>query len=99
MHITDSNPLAIESASIDKKILDKENEIIKAELINSGKKEEMVDKISKGKLNKFISDNTLLSQPWIMDPKKKVIDILKENKTDKEIKIRQFLRYKVGEGV
>ena len=99
MHITASNPLAIESASIDKKILDKENEIIKAELINSGKKEEMVDKISKGKLNKFISDNTLLSQPWIMDPKKKVIDILKENKTDKEIKIRQFLRYKVGEGV
>ena len=99
MHITASNPLAIESAGIDKQILDKENEIIKAELINSGKKEEMVDKISKGKLNKFISDNTLLSQPWIMDPTKKVIDILKENKTDKEIKIRQFLRYKVGEGV
>ena len=99
MHITASSPLAIESTGIDKKIVEKENEIIKAELINSGKKGDMIEKISKGKLNKFISDNTLLNQPWIMDPKKKVLDVLKENKVDKEIKIKQFLRYKVGEGV
>ena len=99
MHITASSPLAIESTGIDKTIVEKENEIIKAELINSGKKGDMIEKISKGKLNKFISDNTLLNQPWIMDPKKKVSDVLKENKVDKEIKIKQFLRYKVGEGV
>ena len=99
MHITASSPLAIESTGIDKTIVEKENEIIKAELINSGKKGDMIEKISKGKLNKFISDNTLLNQPWIMDPKKKVLDVLKENKVDKEIKIKQFLRYKVGEGV
>ena len=54
-----------------KEILDKELEIIKAELANSGKKGEIVEKISKGKINKFISDNTLLNQIWIMDPKKK----------------------------
>ncbi len=99
MHITASSPLAIENSGIDKTIIEKENEIIKAELINSGKKGDMIEKISKGKLNKFVSDNTLLSQAWIMDPKKKVLDVLKENKADKEIKIKQFLRYKVGEGV
>ena len=58
----------------------------------------MAEKISKGKINKFISDNTLLNQIWIMDPKKKVSDILRENKNDKEIKIIDFVRFKVGEG-
>ena len=59
----------------------------------------MAEKISKGKLAKFINDNTLLNQIWIMDPKKKVSDILKENKINKDIKILDFIRYKVGEGV
>ena len=59
----------------------------------------MAEKISKGKISKFINDNTLLNQIWIMDPKKKVSDILKENKVDKEIKILHFIRYKVREGV
>ena len=69
----------------------KEMEIIKAEIANSGKKGEIADKISKGKINKFISDNTLLNQIWIMDPKKKVSDILKENKKNSDIKIIDFL--------
>ena len=99
MHIAASNPLAITSQGINKKIIDKELEIIKAELSNSGKPNEMIDKISKGKINKFISDNTLLNQVWIMDPKKKVSDILKEKKIDQDITILDFVRYKVGEGV
>ncbi len=99
MHVAASNPLAIDKDGIKKDILDKELEIIKAELINSGKPKEMSEKISKGKINKFINDNTLLNQIWIMDPKKKVSDILKENKVDKELKILDFIRYKVGEGV
>ena len=93
MHITASNPLAIDKDSLDKDVLSKELEIIKAELLNSGKKAEMIDKISNGKINKFVSDNTLLNQIWIMDQKKKVSDILNEIK---EIK---FVRYKVGEGI
>jgi elongation factor Ts len=93
MHIAATSPLSIDKDSLDKKILDKELEIIKAELINSGKKPEMIEKISQGKLNKFISDNTLLNQVWIMDPKMKVSDILKD------IKILDFVRYKVGEGI
>ena len=99
MHIVISNPLAIDKNGLKKEILDKEEEIIKAEIINSGKPKEMAEKISKGKLAKFINDNTLLNQIWIMDPKKKVSDILKENKINKDIKILDFIRYKVGEGV
>ncbi len=99
MHIAASNPLAIESKGIDKNIIDKELEIIKAEISNSGKPLEMAEKISKGKISKFLNDNSLLTQIWIMDPKKKVSDILKENSIEKEIKVLNFIRYKVGEGV
>jgi len=94
MHVAASAPIAIEKNGIDQNIIDKELEIIKEELKNSGKKEDMIDKISKGKLNKFISDNTLLNQIWIMDTKKKVKDILKN-----EIKVIDFVRFKVGEGI
>ena len=97
MHIAASSPLAIDEKGIHKDIVEKELEIIKAELVNSGKKGEIADKISKGKINKFISDNTLMNQIWIMDPKKKVSDILKENKNNEDIKIINFVRYKVGE--
>ena len=99
MHVAASNPLAINKESIDKKIIDKELEIIKAEIVNSGKPKEIVDKISQGKISKFINDNSLLSQIWIMDPKKKVSDILKEKSLKKELKVLKFVKYKVGEGI
>ncbi len=99
MHIAASNPIAINKDGIKKEILDKELEIIKAEIINSGKPSEIAEKISKGKLNKFINDNTLLNQIWIMDPKKKVSDILNEYKLENDIKVLDFIRYKVGEGI
>ncbi len=99
MHIAASNPLAIEKDKIDKNIVDKELEIIKAEIVNSGKPAEMAEKISKGKISKFLSDNSLMSQLWIMDPKKKVVDILKENSSEKPLQVLEFVRYKVGEGV
>ena len=99
MHIAASNPLAIKKEEIDKNIVDKELEIIKAEIANSGNPSEIVEKISKGKISKFLNDNYLLNQLWIMDPKKKVSDILKENSLEKEIKVLDFVKYKVGEGV
>ena len=99
MHIAASNPLAIQKEDIDKKIVDKELEIIKAEISNSGKPDEMIEKISKGKITKFLNDNSLLNQIWIMDPKKKVIDILKESSKDKDVIVVDFIKYKVGEGV
>ncbi len=99
MQVAASAPLAIDENGISKKIIDKELEIIKEELKNSGKKEDIVEKIAKGKLKKFISDNTLLNQAWIMDPKKKVSDFLKISSIKEDIKILDFLRFKVGEGV
>jgi elongation factor Ts len=95
MHISALSPMALDEKNLSKAIVDKEIEIIKAELLNSGKSIEMIEKIAKGKINKFISENTLLNQVWIMDPKKKVSDILK----DSDIKIIDFVRYKVGEGI
>ena len=95
MHVSALSPLALDEKSLNKDIINKEIEIIKAELLNSGKPPEMIEKIAKGKINKFISDNTLINQVWIMDPKKKVSDIL----NDCDIKIVDFIRYKVGEGV
>ncbi len=99
MHIAASNPLAIDKENIDKSLVEKEMEIIKEEIKNSGKPDNMVDKISKGKISKFLNDNSLLNQLWIMDPKKKVSDILKENSSDQPLKILEFVRYKVGEGI
>lgn len=93
MHITAASPLSIDKNDLDKSLIDKELEIIKAEIVNSGKKPEIAEKIAKGKLNKFISDSTLMNQDWIMDPKIKVSDILKD------LKVLDFVRYKVGEGV
>ena len=99
MHIAASNPLAIDKDKIDQTVIDKELEIIKAEIANTGKPIDMAEKISKGKIMKFLNDNSLLNQLWIMDPKKKVSDILKENSLDKQLKILEYIRYKVGEGV
>ena len=71
----------------------------KKELKNSKKDTKIVDKIALGKLNKFINENTLLNQEWIMDPQKKVKDIIKETAKSDKIIIKRFIRYKVGEGI
>ena len=97
MHIAASNPLAIEVSQLDKKMLEKENEIISEELRNSNKDANIVEKILKGKLEKFIQENTLINQIWIMDPKKKVKDVIAELGKENSITIKDFVRYKVGE--
>ena len=99
MQVAASSPLAIDKESLDKGVLQKEEEIIKEELKNSGKDTKIVEKIAIGKLNKFIADNTLLNQEWIMEPKKKVKDVLKEVAGKDKIEIKKFIRFKVGEGV
>ena len=96
MHIAASNPLSIEVNGIKKEILDKEISLISEELKNTGKPEEIVKKISTGKINKFKEDNALLSQPWVMEPKKKVHDIIKELNIS-DLKIKDFYRLKIGE--
>ena len=96
MHIAASNPLAIESNNIDKETLDKEITLISEELKNTGKPDDIVKKISLGKINKFKEENSLLSQLWVMEPKKKVYDIMKELNIS-NLKIKDFYRLKIGE--
>ena len=96
MHIAASNPMVIEKNNIKDDVIEKEKEMIKEELKNLGKPQEIIDKISLGKINKFKEDNSLLSQDWVMDPKLKVQDVL--NKIDsKNLKIKDFIRIKIGE--
>ncbi len=96
MHIAASNPLALNSDEIQKEILVKEQELISEELKNSGKSDEIAKKISLGKINKFKEDNSLMTQDWVMEPKKKVKDILSEINIP-SLKIKQFVRLKIGE--
>ena len=96
MHIAASNPLALDSNSLDQAIIDKEQELVTEELKNSGKPEEIAKKISIGKMNKFKEENSLLTQAWVMEPKKKVQDIIKELGIS-DLKIKEFSRIKIGE--
>ena len=96
MHIAASNPLAINSSDIKKEILDKEQELITEELKNTGKSDDIVKKISSGKMNKFKEESSLMTQQWVMEPKKKVMDIIKELDL-KDLKIVDFYRIKIGD--
>ena len=96
MHIAASNPISILSTDIGNEIIQNEKKIISEELKESGKPNEIIEKISLGKLNKFKDENSLMTQDWVMDPKKKVKDVIQElNIID--LKIKNFCRIKIGE--
>ena len=99
MQIASLSPLAIDKEGLDQNILKKEKEIITEELKNSGKDTKIVEKIALGKLNKFIGENTLLNQEWIMEPKKKVRDVIKEFAGKEKFIVKNFFKFKVGEGL
>jgi elongation factor Ts len=96
MHIAASNPLALSSDLIDRDVLQKEQDLVTEELKNSGKPDEIAQKISLGKMSKFKEENSLLTQSWVMEPKKKVQDIIKELNIP-DLKINDFFRIKIGE--
>jgi elongation factor Ts len=96
MHIAASNPLALSSDLIDKSVLQKEQDLVTEELKSSGKPDEIVQKISLGKMNKFKEENGLLTQSWVMEPKKKVQDVAKDLNIS-DLKINDFYRIKIGE--
>jgi len=99
MQIAASSPIAIDKEDLDQNIIEKEKEIIIDELKNSGKDTKIVEKIANGKLNKFITENTLLNQEWILDPKKKVKDAINEVAGKNRIIVKKFIRFRVGEGL
>ena len=96
MHIAASNPLALNADQIDQEILNKEVNLIQEELKTSGKPEDIVKKISLGKINKFKDENSLMSQDWVMDPKIKVKDVVKSLEIS-NLQVKNFIRLKIGE--
>ncbi len=96
MHIAASKPMSINPDEIKQEILDKEQELITEELKNSGKPEDIAKKISSGKMSKFKEENSLMTQAWVMEPKKKVKNII-EDIGIKDLKVVDFYRIKIGD--
>jgi len=101
MHIAAMSPMALDEKNLDKNFLESEKKIIEEQLSKEGKKPEIIEKIMTGKLNKVISENTLLGQSWVVDQDitvKKAIDNFNKDNTD-SFEIISYYKYKVGEGI
>ncbi len=99
MHIAATNPVGITSEDVPPEIVAKEKEIYRAQALEMGKPENMLDKIAEGKLNKFFKDNCLMNQAYVRDPNKTVADVLNEviAKIGENISIKRFVRFQLGE--
>ena len=96
MHIAASNPLTLNADDFEQSLIDKEVNLIEEELKNSGKPEEIVKKISLGKLKKFKEENSLMTQDWVIDPSLKVKDVINSLEIS-DLSINNFIRLKIGE--
>ena len=99
MHIAASNPLGIQAEDVPEDIVKKEKEIYRAQALELGKPENVIEKIVEGKLKKFFTDNCLLNQPYVKDPDITISDLLTEliGKIGENITIKRFVRYQIGE--
>jgi elongation factor Ts len=99
MHIAASNPVGIRPEDVPPEVVEKEKEIYKAQALESGKPEKVVDKIVEGKLSKFFKESCLLNQPYVRNPDITVADMLNEAiaKIGENISVRRFTRYQIGE--
>jgi len=99
MHIAAANPVAIRSEDVSEEIVEKEKEIYRAQALEMGKPEKMLDKIAEGKLKKFFKENCLMDQQYVREPEKTVSDLLNEviATTGENISIRRFARFQLGE--
>jgi len=99
MHIAAANPAGLAPEDVDPAIVEKEREIYRAQMLEEGKPENIIDKIVDGKVEKFYKDVCLLSQQYVKDPQKTILEILKEtiSKTGENIQIKRFTRFQIGE--
>jgi elongation factor Ts len=99
MHIAATNPVGITPEEVSEEIVSKEKEIYRAQALETGKPENIVDKIVEGKLQKFYKENCLLQQPYVRDPDITVEDVINEviAKIGENISVRRFVRYQIGE--
>jgi elongation factor Ts len=95
MHIAASSPIVINPEDVEDELLSKEREIIAAQVASSDKPEEIIEKMISGRLNKFLSEVSLVNQPFVKDPSKKVKTLIEESNN----KVLSFTRFEVGEGI
>ena len=98
MHIAATNPMALTQEGLSADIVEREKEIYRAQALESGKPEKVVDKIVDGKMKKFFSEVCLLNQPYVRDPDLTIEDLLNELKvkTGENVIIRRFARFQLG---
>ncbi|MEN8246040.1 MAG: translation elongation factor Ts [Thermodesulfobacteriota bacterium] len=99
MHVAASNPVGIVEEDVPQEVIDKEKEIYRAQALEMGKPEKMVDKIAEGKLGKFFKESCLMNQAYVKDPNMTITDYLNDviAKTGEKITIKRFARFQIGE--
>lgn len=99
MQVAASNPKYLSREDVPSEVLEKEKEILRAQALNEGKPEKIVDKIVEGRLEKFYEENCLLEQPFIKDPDKKVSELIMEKIAviGENITVSRFVRFERGE--
>ena len=95
MHIAATNPIVLSPEDLDKEFIEKEREIFRSQVENTDKPKEILEKMVEGKLNKQLADISLLKQPFVKDPSKKIETFLSESNSE----IKSFVRLEVGEGI
>ncbi|MDY6825776.1 MAG: translation elongation factor Ts [Bacillota bacterium] len=101
LQVAAANPAYLSKEDVPKEIIDKEAQIIKAQALNEGKPEKVIEKIVEGRLNKFYRENCLLDQAYIRDEDRTINELLTEliARIGENIVIRRFSRFEVGEGI
>ncbi len=99
MHIAAADPVGLVPEDIDSSLIEKEKEIFRAQMLEEGKPEKIIDKIVEGKVEKFYKEICLMSQQYVKDPQKTIDDVLKETISviGENIQIKRFTRFKIGE--
>lgn len=99
MHIAATNPVGISQEDVPEEVINKEREIYRAQALETGKPENIVDKIANGKLSKYFKENCLLNQAYVRDPNITIADLLNEliAKIGENISIKRFVRFQTGE--
>ena len=98
MHIAATKPLGIRRKDIHEKVVQREEEIYRAQATEMGKPEKILDKIVQGKMEKFYKESCLLDQQYIRDPEITIQDLIYDivTKTGENISVRRFVRYQLG---
>jgi elongation factor Ts len=99
MHIAAANPIGLNPEDVDPSVIEKEREIFRAQMLEEGKPENIIDKIVEGKVEKFYKEVCLMSQQYVKDPQQTINDLLKETigKIGENIQIKRFVRFQIGE--